>query len=518
MAKTKMTMRVSSSKQQLRLPTEVLERIFLKLPFVELLTVRAACSEFRKIVDECLKLRARFRLKFPLDIKTMDKNFHPQSLIPASGVIFEHLNIVNVGAWWPRIAGDITEVTMNVCDFPLDMLRFVPNLEELNLDGVKLTKPVYSAFKLGKIKRLSVKHGSVEILECLDQIIPKPLVKFEFAVDVEMGYEDQQKVIQFVSFRQDTLEELSLKPVEGMLERISRLNEAKLKRVTIGNFQNSPRSGEMHLIRFARGQSTIEELTILYVAIRSSTIREMGRGLPRLKRFVLHLNLVDKNVLEAATKSMPMLEYLEVKGPFTVTGCDGESENKHLKELVLRNCEVSADNLKKFLQYTPFLTRLTLEYVKFDDWSDFTELMSGLYSLEYLRLHIVSVRNHDDYDAQEHVNKSVKYVELDGNGNLSTWEVSMMFLMFPELKELRCSSLEMLNLHVIVKELGIMGKTVGNLVLRNCKVSQAVVQNIVEYCAELQRLQIEGDTELTGVELGRFRAYMKEAGKEFVET
>lgn len=237
-----------------------------------------------------------------------------------------------------------------------------------------------------------------------------------------------------------------------------------------------------------------------------------------MKRFVLHLNLVDKNVLEAATKSMPMLEYLEVKGPFTVKGCDGESENKHLKELVLRNCEVSADNLKKFLQYTPFLTRLTLEYVKFDDWSDFTELMSGLYSLEYLRLHIVSVRNHDDYDAQEHVNKSVKYVELDGNGNLSTWEVSMMFLMFPELKELRCSSLEKLNLHVIVKELGIMGKTVENLVLRNCKISQAVVQNIVEYCAELQRLEIEGDTELTGEELGRFRAYMREAGKELVET
>lgn len=257
-----------------QLPTEVLEVIFLHLPIRELLQIRLTCHRYRVIVDDCPALRSQFCVKFPIDI-TLNRSFEPGPMLPATRIIFEKLVISNVSAWWPQVGHRITHLTLRSSKFPLGMLRYTPNLKHLELKDVKLVDRNNNKFKLENLEKLKVSETHAGILDSLEKIVTKPLLKFTFLsegfcfnrynanTNIENDVEAQQKIINFISTRQEMLEEINIHPVKYTSEQLLQLRQCKLKKLIIErhNFE-SKAIYERNLLDFVRAQPTLEKLVM----------------------------------------------------------------------------------------------------------------------------------------------------------------------------------------------------------------------------------------------------------------
>lgn len=249
-------------KIEVRLPPEIWQKIFLNLPFKDLVVARLTCHRWRDVIGSSPGLRDKFRLKIPHDrnITKISRIYKPPGTVPASNVTFQLDNYSKIGsiaAWWPQIASTVTSLVMSGCEFPVNVLGHAPNLKSLQLISARFGRTGRVNFKLINLRRLSLKNSRPGPLA---RLITR-LEELEFAiVDEKDGEIDE--IVELIQSAKSSLNELVLHVPEGYLRKLSLLTELNLKKVKLRDSYCYCYGFFEAIVQFVEAHPAIEELTL----------------------------------------------------------------------------------------------------------------------------------------------------------------------------------------------------------------------------------------------------------------
>lgn len=247
------------------LPTELLEMIFRTLDKKSLLRIRLTCRRWREIVDRKVSLQNRFGIVFPRGL-VMNRKFRPENLFPATFALLQQNKIIRVGLWWPSFGERLTTLFIWNCEISLptflEMLRYTPNLSELDIRGAICTytdEPRTADFKLHKLHTLDVEF-TARAFDVYSKIFPSLT---SLIAPKRLNNTHQLESCHLIRSVQTTLEKLAIRFTPFVLDQMSSMDQLRLRTVFL--------SGESYnAVMLSRIQPSIEQLFVLDHSLTSA--------------------------------------------------------------------------------------------------------------------------------------------------------------------------------------------------------------------------------------------------------
>ncbi|XP_038110135.1 uncharacterized protein LOC119767013 [Culex quinquefasciatus] len=336
------------------LPPELWIMIFRYLGKRSLLQVRLTCHRWKEIVVQNQSLAKKFCVVFDGQC-TMDEQFRPENLFPASRAEFCTTWIISVDGWWPSFGAGLTELCISSCRITLPvllgMLKKTPNLTCLSLGHVESTsaEEINVDFRLEKLECLSC----AMISDVYGNIFTR-LRELNLEIELENG--EDEKVCRVLQSVQGTLQQLDCQLTPFMMEQMASMDRLQLKKVAVRQAV-----GDL-VVELSQIQGSIEHLVVIATV---EDLCKIGRNLTKLKE-------ISSIMVDCGTPSflaeMRQLKVLDLEGFEEDRWNFEQFGSATLTSLKLNKFSISG--LQRFLTNCPNLQELQMFECVLDSWSD----------------------------------------------------------------------------------------------------------------------------------------------------
>lgn len=243
------------------LPPELWKMIFRNLDKRSTLRVRLTCRRWKDIVDLHQSLLKKLPIYFGKDA-TIDDQFQPESLFPATSARFAASRILAVGAWWLTFGARLKELSLWSCEIKLPaflrMLRGTPNLANLSLSFNKYTFTEESQvdFRLEKLKYLYC----TEVIPVFESIFPRLRT-----INLICKPSDEAKACRLLNSVQGTLKVLDIDLTPFVLKQMASMNRLQLTTLIL-------RGNDNLLVQLIRMQVAVE---VLFITCATNEVRNI---------------------------------------------------------------------------------------------------------------------------------------------------------------------------------------------------------------------------------------------------
>lgn len=475
------------------LPTELLEMIFRTLDKKSLLRIRLTCRRWREIVDRKVSLQNRFGIVFPRGL-VMNRKFRPENLFPAIFALLQQNKIIRIGLWWPSFGERLTTLFIWNCEISLptflEMLRYTPNLSELDMRGAIYTstdEPRTADFKLHKLHTLDVGF-TARAFDVYSKIFPSLT---SLIAPKRLNNAHQLESCHLIRSVQTTLEKLAIRFTPFVLDQMSSMDQLRLRTVFLSGESNNA-------VMLSRIQPSIEQLFVLDHSLTSAQICETGRNLPNLKKIDTTVDL-DGTSTASFLANMVQLTHLRIQGVRSPSLNFCGHKTPKLRALDLKTFDLAQNCLQSYLKYCQNLRILRLESCTVHSWSEILsdELPSSLRHLTLRKIHVLENRAIFTHRTFNFENVSI------GSCNVSASWIIQLVKLCPQIDYLYIN--ETCVDDATVEEICRQARRLRVLCLHNCNITDVSVEPMVEHCSELRWLRVFPKETLSMVAYDRLR-------------
>lgn len=375
--------------------------IFRYLPASDLLSLRLTCSRWNALILASTTLTQKFELFFSYSLLhriTSDRGLLDRLLVlfkSVGGVSFirtEADPLQSIAPFWDQFGPALRKLTFKECNVSaqtvVQILRKTPNLKSFSLEekspsGMAYYTPTWASFRLDRLEKVDLHLVEDRFLNLFGQLAPNlRVLKFNGKWKVR----DQlfNTLIPLVKNRKDTLRKLKLRLIQTSPELLDEIGLIKGLELTAVSLQNWECLDDRTLARFLRRQRYLQQFKF-----NRELLVEPGM-LDRLTDTQPYLRCVQISTRNADVprffRHTPFLQHLKLsvgEGPIIDLSYN---RSPKLTKLSLSGFNILKARLAPFLQNSPNIRHLTLEYCRQPNITEFLDTIQELRSLEYFKL------------------------------------------------------------------------------------------------------------------------------------
>uniref|UniRef100_A0A1Q3F5J8 F-box domain-containing protein n=1 Tax=Culex tarsalis TaxID=7177 RepID=A0A1Q3F5J8_CULTA len=481
------------------LPPTAWDAILQYMNLFQMKILRATSRGLKRLVDESPTFVNKCFGDIPYGT-VLDRGYEPDTWVRVHQLRIKHCTVINVSAWWPRLADHLTYLYIDHSGFLLpalaEILRHTPNVATLGLHHLHLINPndraeKHANFRLTKLTYFSIGKVHEQIAELMWLVIaPNQLTNFGCVWNYEPD-DDEQLIVDFLERSQGTMKYLGLSPTPDMLEQIGNFERFNPSAATLycSRFQAK------HVVNFTRKVTSLTRLTLEEIKLSDDILRKICSNLPNLKE--LNVCIVSTDTWKPSFLDVaPKLESLAVqhKSPDFVSFLSFESDrltivgdfagcprSPNLKEIILTGIVPKA-NLNDYLAQSPNLHSVTLDFQS-ENFSTLP-LTVPLDKLENLTLRTLSIPALEETGVNRF--PSLRRLTLVSVA-IPTDVFHSLLSMFPALETIRILSIaDDDDVRFMCENL----PNLRNLELFQCPLTDASLGHVISYGLKLEKLHI----------------------------